>query len=194
MLWKSSHRHQKVSSFEYISGYMSAVVHLTFLVVSNETMRIRTIVLMNRRAPIWQLDIYMLEFYVCEYIFFYLIYVLTYGKRKVVRIVLFYSFVILNFTPLNLFTIYPFYCVAILHTIQGCLCGKMVDFFCLSTADNGDFYCIYYYFVYKDWKDMHLVLFYFKRSYFDLFDDVHKTLWIRHILNFLIKKLICYKI
>lgn len=40
--------------------------------------------------------------------FFYLIYIVTYDERKVARIVLFYSFVILNFTPLNLFTIYPF--------------------------------------------------------------------------------------
>lgn len=69
-----------------------------------------------------------------------------------------------------------FYCVAILHTIQGHLCGKMVDFFCLPNADNGDFYCIYYYSVYNDWKDMHLVLFYFGQSYFDLFDDLNKIL------------------
>lgn len=46
---------------------------------------------------------------VCEWLnFFDLIYVVTYGERKIASIVLFYSFVILNFTPLNVFTIYPF--------------------------------------------------------------------------------------
>lgn len=108
---KSSHSYG-FSSFEYFLGCMSAVVHLGFLVVSVEAMRIRTIVPMNEGDWIWQLDMYMLECYVCECKFFlHLIYVVTYGKRKVVGIVLFYSFVILNFTPLNLFTIYPFFIV-----------------------------------------------------------------------------------
>lgn len=50
---------------------MSAVVQLRFLVVSNEAMRIRAIVLMNGRDPMWHLEMYMLQFYVCECIFLF---------------------------------------------------------------------------------------------------------------------------
>lgn len=143
-------------------------------------MRIRTIVLVNEKRsnmPARHLYVGILCVCVCEWRFFPFSLCRNgrTDKSSVVRIVLFYSFVIINFNPLKLFTILPFFIVRPFCIPFGIVCveKRLISFVCTERMT------IVFIVISFHIKDiMRSPLFYFSQNYFDLFDDVYKTLYI----------------